>query len=556
MPSLLLGSVNGKPFEVDADVVVTGRTCVLGASGSGKSYAVGVICEELCKIGVPFALVDSEGEHIGLKQKYEAVWVGEEKGCDLKWSDFDPAELGAHALEAPPLILDVSGTGEPQAKVGRFVSAIYGRVSAQRAPYLLIVEEADRFVPQRGDRVEILGEVARRGRKRGLGLMVCTQRPSLVDKNILSQCSNQLIGKLVIRNDLQAVEQFFPGRGLPEHLTSLQPGYFYAAGGLSPLPVCVKVRMRETPPGGVAPTLGGTVRLGARVSDWLGRLTVKEGGGEGVVDTRTPAVVNTEDAQRAPPVASKRGSAGIRLGLRPLISASDAALYVKRGRSFPLFGREETVSSVQLVMWPLVELGIRTRIRRGLFRHRFETRFALFDGVSGRQADLSSALTFREGFEKLIGLREDEVAVLRCLEAGSPLGVVDIALRANLPEGAVRARLASLEKRRLVASRRVGRLKVFSRLVDIPVIKQAESTLQLEDVGGVGDAQIQELRVGEDELRGLIRGLLGDAEVESFKPFLYPLYRVELVLGDRARSEWVDARQGKRVELQLRMRDG
>jgi Domain of unknown function DUF87. len=123
MPPLRLGSVDGKPFDVDADVVATGRTCVIGASGSGKSYAVGVLCEELCRVGVRFALVDTEGEHIGLKRKYEAVWVGEDEGCDLKWSGFDPAEVGSHILEAPPFILDVSETDDPQVKVARFVSA-------------------------------------------------------------------------------------------------------------------------------------------------------------------------------------------------------------------------------------------------------------------------------------------------------------------------------------------------------------------------------------------------------------------------------------------------
>ena len=33
------------PFQVDANLITTGRTCVIGSSGSGKSYTVGVICE-------------------------------------------------------------------------------------------------------------------------------------------------------------------------------------------------------------------------------------------------------------------------------------------------------------------------------------------------------------------------------------------------------------------------------------------------------------------------------------------------------------------------------
>lgn len=83
--ALDLGLAGGKPFVVDPNLLATGRTCVLGASGSGKSYTVAVICEELCKNNVPFALVDTEGEFSGLKEKYEAIWLGDDERCDLRF---------------------------------------------------------------------------------------------------------------------------------------------------------------------------------------------------------------------------------------------------------------------------------------------------------------------------------------------------------------------------------------------------------------------------------------------------------------------------------------
>ncbi len=258
-PILHLGGDEEGPFDVDANVIATGRTCVIGASGSGKSYAVGVICEELCKSGVPFALVDTEGEHSGLKEKYDMLLVGDGQGCDLRWSSLDLSDLGRQAPDLAPLILDLSETDEPRQKVSDLLSSVYAEVEKRRTPYLIVVEEADRFVPQNGERVAIFGEIARRGRKRGVGLMVCTQRPSLVDKNILSQCGNQLIGKLVIRNDLQAVSQFFHGRDLPKELTALSAGRFYAMGGLSPRPRLVTIREKETH------YRGGTPRIVPRV---------------------------------------------------------------------------------------------------------------------------------------------------------------------------------------------------------------------------------------------------------------------------------------------------
>src|ERR1700730_6866375 len=250
---------NAETFEVKAEQIATGRTCVIGSSGSGKSYAVAVICEELCKNKVPFVIIDVEGEYSGLKEKYEVIWLGDDENCDLRWKNkVDLKQLAKFAPECPPIVFDLSETYRPREKVNEFLIELYREISRRRRPYLVILEEADRFSPQVGERLPIFDEIARRGRKRGLGLMLCTQRPSLVDKNILSQCSNQLIGKMVIKNDLNAVAQFFAGRGPPNQLTGLTPGEFFALGGMAPQPEKVKIRPRETRHAGITPKLNPT----------------------------------------------------------------------------------------------------------------------------------------------------------------------------------------------------------------------------------------------------------------------------------------------------------
>src|ERR1700733_8521570 len=113
-PVLYLGTDSGVPFEINTNIVATGRTCVIGASESGKSYTVGVICEELCKSQVPFAIVDTEGEHSGLKEKYEVILVGDDGACDLQWSSLDLGQLASQAPDIAPLILDVSETEGPK----------------------------------------------------------------------------------------------------------------------------------------------------------------------------------------------------------------------------------------------------------------------------------------------------------------------------------------------------------------------------------------------------------------------------------------------------------
>ena len=104
--SFFLEEEEAQPFQVSPELIATGRTCVIGSSGSGKSYTVGVICEELCKNKVPFVIVDIEGEYSGLKEKYQVIWVGDDEKSDLRWRNkFDLKLLAKSAPDCPPICL-------------------------------------------------------------------------------------------------------------------------------------------------------------------------------------------------------------------------------------------------------------------------------------------------------------------------------------------------------------------------------------------------------------------------------------------------------------------
>ncbi len=228
-------------YSVDPNEIVTKRTCLIGQSGSGKSYAVAVICEELLKNEIGFCIIDTEGEYFSLKSKFKIVWIGNDERCDLNIEEVDLEDLGKKvARDRIPIIFDVSETENPKEKIEKFLESLYEEESKVRSPYLIILEEADRFVPQRGEKLKIIEEIAKRGRKRGIGLLIATQRPSIVDKNILSQCGNQIIGKLTIENDIKAVSIFFEDRKLLLELPRLNPGEFFFNGKL------IKFRRRET----------------------------------------------------------------------------------------------------------------------------------------------------------------------------------------------------------------------------------------------------------------------------------------------------------------------
>jgi hypothetical protein len=516
-PLIHLGWEGPEQVDIDANALATGRTCVIGASGSGKSYAVGVICEELCKNQVPFAIVDTEGEHHSLKDKYEVVWVGDEEKCDLQWSSVDLAQLAAQAPDIAPLVLDLSETEEPRQKVGDLISGIYREVEKRRTPYLIIVEEADRFIPQNGERIAIFGEIARRGRKRGVGLMVCTQRPSMVDKNILSQCGNQVIGKLVIKNDLQAVAQFFQGHELPKHLTTLPPGRFFVMGGLSTVPRSVTIRQKETQ------HRGSTPRLGARTVRPV-RLGVAPAMGEGVK-------------------GAKKVVGGV-IGFSPTFREEDIPEMVKRDKSFVFFGKEEVVTNAQLVFREMAEVGV--AIKAGVLKKRVEMRYLVLDGKTGGFVELGNVPVLYEGFERLIGLGSDEIEVLRTTKLDREMSMLEIANKVGVSKEMVRRPMKALEERRLVRSSQVGKIRVFRRVFSAPQFRWHQTEQALEPVE-VSKAKTEPSKLDEEKVREVIKGVVPYSDVQSYRQFIYPFYRVELVMKRRKRVVWLDGRTAKEI---------
>ena len=510
-------------FAIDANLVATGRTCVLGSSGSGKSYTVGVLCEELCRNEVPFAIVDTEGEHTGLKEKFEAIWVGEEKDCDLSWEGLDLADLARQAPDVSPLILDVSDLTDPKEKIQSFIASLYETLTERRTPYLVVVEEADKFIPQYGQRVPIFAEVARRGRKRGLGLMICSQRPSLVDKNVLSQCGNQLIGKLIIQNDLQSVAQFFPGKGLPKGLTSLKAGQFYAMGGFSPAPTLVSVRRRETRPGGVTPALAKRV-----VKKYVGPMNVK----------LNPAAEEEEEGSRAP---GKLGH-----GLAPSIKAEDLPAMVRRERSFGIFGPREAVTGVTPQLRTLIQLGV--RMRRGLLKRRFETLYLFLDGVTGRQVSIDRGLDVGRGFEKLLGLTTLQVEVLREVKPDGDTSALDVASRLGESKSTVSRVLSFLNDKRLVRTIEVRNKKLYRRLTDLPGEPTGYAPLELDELD-IEKTRVIPPKIKEADVRDAVKGLWEGADVDSFEPFFYPVFKVDLVVRRKHRQVLIDGRSGRELPI-------
>lgn len=239
-----------------ADYARTGlRVGIWASSGRGKSFGVGVFCEELLTAGIPVIAIDPEGELHTLREQYRVLVLGGVQG-DL------PLPTGPKGIELAlrrslesglGLVVDLSErpTSRGQQEAARpWLEQLWVLLSERPVPAALVVEEVHIFAPQSGSAVtaDIMQRFAKQGRKRGAILVAASQRTQAVSKEFMSQLNFPAIGGFETERDYDAVKAVVDGHSFDE-FRALETGQFYlpAAGGF------FRWRPRRTSHGGSAP---------------------------------------------------------------------------------------------------------------------------------------------------------------------------------------------------------------------------------------------------------------------------------------------------------------
>jgi hypothetical protein len=95
-------------------------------------------------------------------------------------------------------------------------------------------------------------QLANEGRKYGIWMLLCSQRPSRIHEAVLAQCDNLALMRMNSPGDLGQLERVF-GFAPAEMLRaapSFRKGECLLAGTFSPAPVFVQIRQRRTREGG------------------------------------------------------------------------------------------------------------------------------------------------------------------------------------------------------------------------------------------------------------------------------------------------------------------
>jgi hypothetical protein len=225
-----VSDAGGEDVRLPLVDILTGRGFVTGKSGSGKSNSVNVMVEEILDLGQPLLIVDTDGEYWGLKEQYQILHLGNGDQCDVRVTSTDAESIVDLALvERVPIILDTSGfihEEDAQDIVFRVVRELFHREKTLKEPFLLIVEEAHEYIPESGGATEMgemLIQVAKRGRKHGLGFCGVSQRPASVDKDFITQCDWIVWHRLTWKNDTEVVRSML-GSDAASTVEELDPG--------------------------------------------------------------------------------------------------------------------------------------------------------------------------------------------------------------------------------------------------------------------------------------------------------------------------------------------
>lgn len=254
---------------------VTQTQAILAKRGVGKSYTASVEAEELLKAGQQVVVVDPTGAWFGLKSsadgKHEgfpiAVFGGEHADVPL---EENAGEVVAQAIVERKFsaILDLSFLRKNQRN--RFMTAFLETLfRLNRDAMHLFVDEAHTIAPQKpfGEESRMLGaieDVVMLGRRRGLGCTLITQRPQVLNKNVLTQCEILCCLRLVHPKDIDAVEEWVNVHADPKQaeemissLPSLPVGTaWFWSPGWGDIFKRVKVRTRETFDSSATPKAG------------------------------------------------------------------------------------------------------------------------------------------------------------------------------------------------------------------------------------------------------------------------------------------------------------
>lgn len=256
MSRIIIGTANGKNIGFPIDELLVSRLLVQANSGGGKSFLLRRILEQAYG-KVQAIVIDPAGEFATLREKFGYVLVGEhgETPADIRSAGLVAEKLLELKASAVCDLYSVKPADRHE-WVKRFLTAVMNAPKRLWHPVLFVIDEAHKFVPEKGEGESVAKEMmlslASDGRKYGFCAIFATQRLAKLDKSAASELLNVLIGPTFMDIDLARAHKALgilprDQAAFNEQMKTIRPGHFWALGrAISKTRVLVKVGTIET----------------------------------------------------------------------------------------------------------------------------------------------------------------------------------------------------------------------------------------------------------------------------------------------------------------------
>jgi DNA helicase HerA-like ATPase len=196
--------------KIDLEKLIDSRLLIQSNSGGGKSIIVRNILEQ-SHDKVMFIVLDIEGEYYTLREKYDVILIGGKNGdipISLKAAKLLPKKILESQVST---VIDLSDLqmSDRIRYVKDFLESMMELPKEFWLPCLVVLEEAHKFAGQqeKQDSTWAVIDLMTRGRKRGYGGILVTQRISKLHKDAAAECNNKFVGRTFLDIDMKRASE-------------------------------------------------------------------------------------------------------------------------------------------------------------------------------------------------------------------------------------------------------------------------------------------------------------------------------------------------------------
>lgn len=228
-----------QPVYVDLQETLITRLLIQGNSGSGKSHLLRRLIEESTGV-IQQIIIDPEGDFVSLGETFGHMVIDA-----TAYSPRQLATIGGRVRATRvSAVVNLNGLELEQQMIRAtsFLDALFNAPTTDWHPALVFVDEAQVFAPNHSAQIDVDSEVRAgcvkamadlmcRGRKRGLGGIIATQRLAKLHSNVSGEVSNFLMGRTFYNVDMDRAADLLGMRKSDSGIFSdLERGEFIGIG--------------------------------------------------------------------------------------------------------------------------------------------------------------------------------------------------------------------------------------------------------------------------------------------------------------------------------------